>query len=400
MGQKISALRRKNHAFKEDAQCDSEIEDSPLRVTSSEDECAGLSSRIIEDDQSSIIRTSSEIPHPIQESDIDTISKGLLKLPTELILEIAEYLPPSGYMSLSYSCRRIRNGMGACIEHVLGDRTPIGRHSTAALSVETRNIRSLERMEWRRMLDRDNDIPSPKAYCSRCCRTHDRSLFSIQSLTQPSTERCCLGSAGRFWLCPHRNFDYDQATNSSTETSNGSLCGGRHVSMYGETHSSCSYGRVGKTASFLTSWPIMKMPQAGLPSNQEVEEALRPLKAPICPHLRLNDACVAKAYLGSCGRPQRGLAFGRGSRCRCLICHSDSRIACRFCNIRIQFIIRTRYYGPDTLGLTTARSLWYPSSCTDREWIRQVADPADLEEYEEAWYAASAECGRKVGSGR
>ena len=309
MGQTISALRRFLSASKEDAQCESNIDESPSRVTSSKDECAELSSHMMDGVQSNTIRTTSETPYLIRESDIDTIPKGLLKLPTELILEIAGYLPPSGYMSLSYSCRRIRNGMGASIEHVLGDKTPIGRRSTAALSVEMRNVRSLERIEWRGMLDRDNDLPFPKAYCSRCRRTHDRSLFSIESLTQPSTERCCLGSAGRLWICPHRSLDYDQAMNFLTKASDAIRCEGRHVPMHGSFYGLCSWG--GMRDSFLTWWPIMKMPQDGLPSDQEVEEALRPLKAPMCPHLCLNDAYVASAYLESRARLERGLIWGR-----------------------------------------------------------------------------------------
>ena len=34
----------------------------------------------------------------------------------------------------------------------------------------------------------------------------------------------------------------------------------------------------------------MKMPRDAVPSYKEVREALRPLDAPVCPHLRLKDA--------------------------------------------------------------------------------------------------------------
>ena len=122
MGQKMSALRRGFRGVKHDAhvQCERDIDGSLSRVTSSEDECAVPSSNMIESVQSGIIRVSSEVSHRIRESEMETILKSLLKLSTDLILEIADYLPPSSYMSLSYSCWRIRNGMGASIEHILG----------------------------------------------------------------------------------------------------------------------------------------------------------------------------------------------------------------------------------------------------------------------------------------
>lgn len=359
-----------------------------------------LSSSMIESVQSGIIRTFSQTSHPIRESDIDTIPKGLLKLSTDLILEIADYLPPSSYMSLSYSCRRIRNGMGASIEHVLGDKLPMGRQSATALSVEMRNVRSLERLEWRCILDRDRKIPSPKAFCSGCMRTHDRSLFSIQSLTQPSTKRYCLGSAGRVWICPHRSLDHNQMMEFLRNPRDGSICEGRCVPMYGEFYYACSHSS-SSGSSFVTWWPIVKMPQDGLPSDQDVEEALRLLKAPLCPHLRLNDACVASAYLKDCASLQRGSCLPSEPDYGSLM-FSSERVVCKFCGISIQFI-RKNLIRPDTLTLVTLRRLKSPSgcapwSCTDRGWICQVADPADIEEYEEAWHAANVECWRKVES--
>ena len=138
--------------------------------------------------------------------------------------------------------------------------------------------------------------------------------------------------------------------------------------------------------SFFTWWPIIKMSQDGVPSNQEVEEALRPLKAPICPHLRLNDTCVASTYLKDCGRLRREFWT------------QETTVVCRFCDIRIRFIIKTEWHGPETLSLIILRKIRFPRSCTDRAWILHVADPADLKEYEEAWHAANVECWRKVGS--
>ena len=389
MGQKISALRRKFRAVNVDAQHQSTIDGSLSRITSSV--------------QSNIVKNSSQTSHPIRESDNDTIPKSLLKLSTDLILEIADYLPPSSYMSLSYSCRSIRNGMGASIEHVLGDKIAVGRQSATALSVETRNVRSLERLEWRRMLDRDGNIPSPKAFCSGCLRTHDRSLFSIRSLTQPSTQRYCLGSAGRLWICPHRSYDHGQLLEFLKKPRNCPDCEGRSVSMCGKFYDACSWSSTTScsvlSCTFVTFWPIVKMPQNGLPSNQDVEEALRLLKAPMCPHLRLNDTCVASAYLKDYAKLQGGFCLPSRPDYENLMLSSE-RVVCVFCGISIQFMPWS-LIGPATMSLVIFRGMESPRgcapwSCTDRGWICQVADPADVEEYEEAWHAANVECWRKV----
>ena len=402
MGQKTSTLRRKFRTVKADARFQNRIDGSLSRITSSDEESAMLCSSSVESVKQSITRTSSQTSHPIRESDTDTDTESLLKLPTDLILEIAEYLPPSSYMSLSYSCRRIRNGMGASIEHVLGDKLPMGRWSATTLSVEMRNVRSLERLEWRRMLDRDGKNPSPKVFCSGCLRVHDRSLFSIQSLTQPDTKRYCLGSAGRVWICPHRSLDHAQFMGLLKEPKKAPRCECRSVSMYGEFYDTCSYGTTSfrdcSSGSFIRIWPIVKMPQHGLPSNQDVEETLRLLKAPMCPHLRLNDACVANAYLIDCAMPQRGCSLPSRPDLEIPML-SSARAVCIYCGIRIQFI-QARLISPKTLSLAIFRRLESPKghatlSCTDRGWICQVAQPADIEEYEEAWEATNVNCWRR-----
>ena len=400
MGQKISTLKRKFRAVKADARSQHSINGSLSLSTFSS---AMLSSSSVESVKPGSIWSSLQTSHPIRESDIDTVTESLLKLSTDIILEIADYLPPSSYMSLSYSCRRIRNGMGASIEHVLGDKLPMGRRSATTLSIEMRNVRSLERLEWRRMLDRDGKIPSPKAFCNGCLRTHDRALFSLQSLTNSSTNRYCLGSAGRIWVCPHRSLDHAQFMELLKEPKKTPDCKGRSVSMYGEFYDTCSYGsttsfRDSSSGSFITLWPIVKMPQHGLPSHQDVEEALRPLKAPLCPHMRLNDACVASAYLKDRASLQWGARLNSRPDFRSLV-FSSERVVCAFCGINIQFI-QTCLIGPETLSLVTLRRLESPQgcatlSCTDRGWICQVVDPADIKEYEEAWEAANLECWRR-----
>lgn len=141
---------------------------------------------------------------------------GLPDCPIEIILIIAQYLPPSSLLSLSYTCARFRSKMGVSIEHSLGkkegfaqvprnavrDRLPklkmlAGGASRWESPTMEQNIYHSERLKLLCMLDRDQKVPPHKAVCSGCADTHDRSLFSSESLAQSSRDRRCLGSAGR-----------------------------------------------------------------------------------------------------------------------------------------------------------------------------------------------------------
>lgn len=144
--------------------------------------------------------------------------------------------------------------------------------------------------------------------------------------------------------------------------------------------------------SIFTQWPIMPLSPNCQPSNQEVKEALRPLNAPICPHLRLNNAKVASLYL----RLRQNYPE---LDCQCLICLSGQRFAeiCGFCGAGINFTIRYEVNGWGALILKIRRFFkTQDGDCTDREWICHVADPGDFKEYEESWHAAAAECWRKL----
>ena len=104
---------------------------------------------------------------------------NLTDLPTEIILDVAGYMTLSGQISLSFSCRQIREKMGASLVNILTKEGPRVSLSNSGLSVESRNIWSLERLELRSMLDRDGRIAPLKRFCVGCEAAHDSSLFPI-----------------------------------------------------------------------------------------------------------------------------------------------------------------------------------------------------------------------------
>lgn len=175
-------------------------------------------------------------------ASVEPVQTILPSLPTEIILFVAQYLAPSNLMSLSYSCRTIRNKMGVSIESLLGKRNQKAQLSenallnnlpkmvilngkiTYSLPTIARNVYHSERLTFLYMLDRDEKVPLSKAVCADCVDTHDRSLFSSESLAQPSSERCCLGSVGRVWICSHWMIDHNLVT-SSAEPQDSHQCG-------------------------------------------------------------------------------------------------------------------------------------------------------------------------------
>ena len=146
----------------------------------------------------------------------------------------------------------------------------------------------------------------------------------------------------------------------------------------------------------------MSVPGGLVPSYKEVREALRPLEAPMCPHLRLKDACVGSFYHPDCQKISRNPEeTDIALECGCGLSPSLEEPwikTCNFCGTMIFFDLEFKRAGLKTLTVTIARSIEGAPDCTDRAWIAQVAQPADFEEYERAWQATHAECLRRVGS--
>lgn len=395
MGQYLSAIKI-SRALHKDAQQSYNLRESFEQGLSPHDESAALLLNRKADLPSSFIEAALEDLQTRLNPEREKVPINLTELPTEIILDIAKYMALSGQISLSYSCRQIRRKMGASLIHLLTKEGPRVSLSDTELSVESRNIRLLERLELRSMLDRDGRIPSLQIFCVGCEAAHDSSLFPTSSLEQLGTERRCLGSASRVWVCPHQTVDYDRAANSKEAMENQD-CDKIFVAL----HSSRPTTYRSAEFSYSTFWPIILVRGECVPSREQVKEALAPLNASMCPHLRLNDVRTAEFYHPDCQRLRCGLGDNNPSPdCGCSLCSSDRwrfRTVCDFCGTQLGFCIKE--YGDigiESLYLVSRRSIQDVRSPTDRSWICQVADPVDFEAYERAWHATAVECWKKV----
>ena len=382
MGNKFSALKKIRKVSKQ-AQCPSTLNETTNEFLSWKDDYAVPSSNGVGSAQFDSVNTSSVALLPIPELETETAPITLPKLCTELILDIAEYLPPSSHMSLSYTCRTICNKMGVSFAQVLGDRDPKGRLAGSTLSIESRNVRYLERLELWSMLVRDGKIPRWHAwFIGDQTEIIDCWIIKTPIYLPISTEHRCLGTAGLLWVCPHQLLDYDDAT-MGRRKNDSHRCGSNFVSPGWPV---------------VTIWSIMMIPANSVPTSKEVVEALHPLNAPVCPHLRLNDASVARIYESTCRklRPNKE-GDGPASACRCSNCYSDGPlpVICSYCNTTIRFSIQLDHRDRLRFDLLIMRTTRLGRSCMDRDWIAQVARPTDLEDYRRAWEATNAECSRR-----
>lgn len=364
-------------------------------------------------------RTSEETPNlalvrMTKVSDLEPTQAGLPDLPTEIILNIGRYLPSSSLLSLSYTCRVIRYKMGVSIEHSLGKRDIkaqlprstfctnlpssvgiTGRDLKPSLPTVVPNVHHSERLKLLCMLDRDGKLPPSKAVCSGCADTHDQSLFSRESLAQPSHERQCLGSAGRVWICPHWILDHNLV--STSERPSGShMCGKRWV---------CVIAVRDKFPDPTVIWPITVLGcKNDAPSKKLVNDILARTDMSVCKHLRFADAFISRLYSPDCTKLW---AAHFDPFCRCSMCVRHTRSPnpaghlhgirggkCRSCGTKVHFSIHPDINGRETLHLVVRRNVSGFRGCTDPAWIARVNDPVECKELERQWQKATDE---KVG---
>ena len=349
-----------------------------------------------DDDFSCVPRTQAGSVEPVQ-----TI---LPCLPTEILLIIAQSLPPSSLMSLSYACQTIRSKMGVSIERSLGKKNQVAQlppltltrnlpYPTAphrSLPTAERNVYHSERLKLLCMLDRDQNIPPGKAVCSGCADTHDRSLFSDKALAQSSCERLCLGTAGRIWICPHWIFDHNLMTTSAVPKGM-HLCGGKGVLLIA-AHTA--------TESPMIKWPLIALrDKSDLPSKRLVEDILGRMDMSVCKHLRFNDPIVSRLYSPDCEELRRERILIQNCWYPSLVRQFSlpglteymerlTRGKCESCGTEFNFCIAPHYTGQVNLHLVVKRKIAPFLGFTDRDWIEQVTDPAEFEGLERRWYAA------------
>ena len=115
-------------------------------------------------------------PNPSPENTCSSPPTTLQQLPTEILPMISDFLPLSGIMALSYTCRTLRNKMGVSIQTVLGEPNSAPQIPNYAVkpSQERRpqpraspperglSLKRVERLKLLCMLDLDEQLPKTR----------------------------------------------------------------------------------------------------------------------------------------------------------------------------------------------------------------------------------------------
>lgn len=157
------------------------------------------------------------------------------QLPKELVLMVAECLPPHNLLALSQTCNGLRTMLDVHIEAVLPKTVAniAADELTYTYYWRAREMYSIDvdseidhgpgprgglseedsqRLEFLLMLERDGQLSEQRLICSGCVQTHERSLFLSQTRQRQPTKRYCIGWEGRVQICPHQALSYVNVT--------------------------------------------------------------------------------------------------------------------------------------------------------------------------------------------
>ena len=136
---------------------------------------------------------------------------GLEALPLELLLKVAEHLPPSSVVALTQSSPSLYQNWAYSVQHIhnargsvyASDSTDLDLH--VKLDAEKYSVSTLlDRDRMRRLIQIDG-IGS--TCCSVCVASHPRECFGVRELETSPHERTCLAAAAGFRMCAHWRLD-------------------------------------------------------------------------------------------------------------------------------------------------------------------------------------------------
>ena len=289
----------------------------------------------------------------------------LNQLPNELLLEITEYLKyPDRFCFISTS-RRLRH----VLLHTMNDSSV-----TLTASGSKQVARRLEK-DWfsREAIEEEkqgNYMMLEQLLCGHCRIKHEKLAFSSDEILHPPTERLCYGAEGWFRLCSHKSFTFKDLKRytyfqDSQETAL-TCCNHKPTDAY-----RCEL-IIGGSGIFKgeRSWRLLDISN----SDQKrvycrpVQDALRELAEPICPHMNTADVAVFKRLHKESVRytPHH---FSKRTYCGTLSTPDDSVIHCLHPDCDTEVVT---HRGDGYMELRATRCLGYIKTALDPKWCAQV----------------------------
>lgn len=221
--------------------------------------------------------SSQPIPTP-SDGEHNASHGNLHRLPNELILMIAEYLPGCEILVLGASARRF-----FWLVRSSGFLSRLSPSPTIA----HHRFMNLRRRDRLCVAEKAGLLKDP--VCSACCNTHKADHFSTEQRAVAPEARKCIAIAGSIRLCAHKKINHLDLQELCAELPVRSICA--HKS---HDRSNLHMFEIGFTSNMVFSWTHLRIEvlHSTVDVSTALFEALDTLPKPhepICPHLRFSD---------------------------------------------------------------------------------------------------------------
>lgn len=312
----------------------------------------------------------------------------LQQLPTELVLEITQYLPLASAIALSHTCHKFRQ----MTDVYIGDLFPpivagVYGHIDAQGKDEALQA---EQLEFLNFLAADGKLSASQMVCNDCKKLQNTNLFSPHARRQKPSERKCIGHEGGVWVCPHRIFTHADCKKLETrfwERTNRKEC------RCPVTAASSAHFTLSVKYSVLTASPSSVF---GLFLNVEgLVETLKAAKIPFCPHQRSDDLDIIENIYSRCPKSKRNMnsyVHTSGWEMNAYKHRTDwytkVRPECHSCQTQIEFGLGHGEHNRSRIEVTVSRRLGdskeiYP--VTDSKWYMSVMKSQHFDSLARDW---------------
>lgn len=198
----------------------------------------------------------------------------IYRLPPELVLDIAERMQPSDKYCLRLACRRY-----ALLLHDV-QNVDMEVHEREVL--KERLVRDVENERYFKLAEEERQA---ELLCSACHATHPKRMFTAAEMLRSPHIRRCHGANLAFRICSHYYLTYDQLKSriSDWRFEQSWYCCTRLQNLADDTW----------RVSGHPSWTIIA--GTGDLSIIDIQQHLKQLAQPLCPHLRTDGIYVQQS---------------------------------------------------------------------------------------------------------
>lgn len=251
-------------------------------------------------------------------------------LPTELLLLISSFLPSSGKLSLSYTCRRFHSIFTILVEDLF-ERWPSPSESKSRRHDQDL-YKSIVRATHSSNRPQSSENVSPqRPNCRLCSEENLCSDFSITALRRRDNQQVCIKHEGLLWVCPSNSWNYEQASALGQDLASLGPRLKAQARPFPGGIGLCPCKQHFTTvhnSTIIQAFPIKRFAsQAMMPTPTMVAQLLEDVHLRICPHRSMSSPQIPKCFRPNCIR-----TFDMDkSQCPCLCCRNWLKFKWKYC---------------------------------------------------------------------